>query len=188
VPGSPHHIAPHANNRQDALFVDEDRMVSEGPKADEKSHAIAKILYGLLFVVTLPLFLVLFSVRVRIQLGIAPFPIPGGILTGGGVILLLWGMWDLWRLGNGLPMNAFPPGKLVVGGIYAIVPHPIYCGFVLACLGVSLVVGSATGAFLTTPLVAAAAGCLGPCWAGRNWVGRWVPSFAWTICGRGSSG
>ncbi len=57
-------------------------------------------------------------------------------------------------------MNAFPPRKLVADGIYSLVPHPIYFGFVLQCLGVSLYAGSAGGAFLTTPLVAVGAAAL----------------------------
>jgi protein-S-isoprenylcysteine O-methyltransferase Ste14 len=121
---------------------------------------VAKILYGLLFVILLPLFLVLFSTRVKIPLDIARFPLVGAILFGLGLIIMLWGMWDIWQRGKGLPMNAFPPERLVVGGIYAWVPDPIYTGFVLTCLGVSLFYGSATGAILMTPLVALSATAL----------------------------
>lgn len=115
---------------------------------------VAKILYGLLFAVLLPLLLVLFSTRVEIPLTIARFPLAGGVLSGLGLIVMLWGMLDIWKRGKGLPMNAFPPERLVTAGIYAWVPHPIYAGFVLVCLGLSLFYGSATGVFLTTPLVA----------------------------------
>ena len=120
----------------------------------------AKILYGLLFVGVLPLFLLLFSTQVEIPLTFAQAPISGTVLAGLGLVVMLWGMWDIWRRGDGLPMNAFPPEKLVVDGIYAVVPHPIYSGFVLTCLGVSLFCGSATGVFLTTPLVALCASAL----------------------------
>jgi len=118
---------------------------------------VAKILYGLLFVGVLPLFLLLFSAQVEIPIDFARSPICGTVLAGLGLVVMLWGMWDIWRRGEGLPMNAFPPKKLVVDGIYAVVPHPIYSGFVLTCLGVSLSFGSATGVFLTTPLVAVCA-------------------------------
>ena len=121
---------------------------------------MVKFLYGLFFVVLLPASLVLFSTQAEVPLAIAPYPIVGGVLAGVGLVIVLWGMWDIWRRGHGLPMNAFPPQKLVTGGIYAWVPHPIYFGFVLGCLGVSLVYGSASGAFLTTPLVALAATAL----------------------------
>jgi len=117
---------------------------------------MAKFLYGLFFVALLPASLVVFSMQVEVPLAIAPSPIAGGVLAGVGLVIMLWGMWDIWRRGHGLPMNAFPPEKLVTGGIYAWVPHPIYSGFVVGCLGVSLFRGSASGAFLTTPLVALA--------------------------------
>ncbi len=121
---------------------------------------VAKILYGLLFVVFLPLFLVFFTLQIEIPFVIARFPLVGALLFGPGLIVMLWGMWDIWQRGKGLPMNAFPPEELVVGGIYAWVPHPIYTGFVVTCLGVSLFYGSATGALLVTPLVALAATAL----------------------------
>jgi len=114
----------------------------------------SRVLYGVLFVLALPAFLVLFSMHVAIGATILRFPLAGNAVAGLGLIVMLWGMWDIWRRGKGLPMNAFPPERLVTGGIYAWVPHPIYVGFVLACLGVSLHFGSATGVFLTTPLVA----------------------------------
>ena len=121
---------------------------------------VAKILYGLLFVVFLPLSLVLFSMRPAIPISIARLPLAGAVLSVLGLVLMLWGMRDIWKRGKGLPMNAFPPERLVADGIYAWVPHPIYTGFVLICLGVSLFSGSATGAFLTTPLVALSATAL----------------------------
>lgn len=121
---------------------------------------VAKLLYGSFFVVFLPWFLVFFSARVDVPLVIVRHPIAGVALAGVGLVIMLWGMWDIWRRGKGLPMNAFPPQKLVTRGIYAWVPHPIYSGFVLLCLGVSLLYGSAAGAVLTTPLVALAATAL----------------------------
>jgi protein-S-isoprenylcysteine O-methyltransferase Ste14 len=130
--------------------------VSGRPFGD-RSHTVAKMLYGLLFVVLLPLFLVYFSAHVEIRPSVARFPAAGTIFAGVGLLVMLWGMWDIWTRGKGLPMNAFPPEKLVTGGIYGVVPQPIYSGFVLICLGVSLAFGSATGVFLTTPLVAISA-------------------------------
>ncbi len=74
-----------------------------------------------------------------------------------GVLIVLAGMLALWRRGGGLPMNAFPPPRFVSGGIYALVPHPIYGGFVLICAGVAVFTGSASGLWLVTPI--AALGC-----------------------------
>ena len=53
-------------------------------------------------------------------------------------------------------MNAFPPPRLVSRGVYAWIPHPIYCGFIGACAGVAFLTGSPTGLWIVTPVV-----CLG---------------------------
>jgi phosphatidylglycerol:prolipoprotein diacylglycerol transferase len=105
----------------------------------------------------LPLLLVAFTSRVEIPVTIAASPIVGLILGGAGILVVAWGMWDIWSRGGGLPMNAFPPKRLVTGGIYSVIPHPIYSGAVVLCAGVSLCLGSAAGLMLTTPLVAACA-------------------------------
>ena len=73
---------------------------------------------------------------------------------------MLLGMYEIRVKGDGLPMNAFPPKNLVTQGIYAVLPHPIYLGFCLICLGFSLAFGSAAGLFLTTPLVILACSAL----------------------------
>jgi prolipoprotein diacylglyceryltransferase len=63
-------------------------------------------------------------------------------------------MRDLWVHGGGLPMNAAPPPRYVERGIYRLLPHPIYSGFCLVCAGVSIAVGSASGLWLVSPVVA----------------------------------
>ena len=73
-----------------------------------------------------------------------------------GVLVMAAGMLSLWRDGGGLPMNAFPPPRFVQNGIYGLVPHPIYGGFVIACAGVATYSGSASGQWLITPSVALA--------------------------------
>lgn len=119
-----------------------------------------RILYGALFVLVVPALLVAFTARVDLDVSIPPSPGPGAALLAAGAVVLVWGMLDIVRRGEGLPMNAYPPKRLVVGGIYAVVPHPIYTGFVAMCLGVSLYAGSAVGALVTTPLVALSAAAL----------------------------
>jgi phosphatidylglycerol:prolipoprotein diacylglycerol transferase len=121
---------------------------------------LGKLLYGFTFCVVLPV--LLFVWACALDRKFPALPSAGGWALGlplvvVGVSLMLWGTWTLWDLGGGLPMNAFPPQKLVVDGIYAWVPNPIYAGFVLLCFGVSLFCGSATGVFLTTPLTALSA-------------------------------
>jgi protein-S-isoprenylcysteine O-methyltransferase Ste14 len=83
-------------------------------------------------------------------------PLGLAIAVAGAASLLL-GMLHLWRYGGGLPMNAFPPPRYVERGIYRLLPHPIYAGFVMLCAGISIAVRSASGLWLVSPI--AALGC-----------------------------
>jgi protein-S-isoprenylcysteine O-methyltransferase Ste14 len=118
----------------------------------------ARAAYGALFALVLPAFLVLLGARVVMPVEAPRAPVAGLMLAGAGLALLAAGVWGLWRRGHGLPMNAFPPPDLVTTGAYAVVPHPIYVGFCLACAGVALAKGSAAGLYVATPV--AALGCL----------------------------
>ena len=113
-----------------------------------------RILYGLLFAAIIPAGLAIWSARLDLGLPAYQSTWRGIALGAAGLLLMAAGALALWRRGGGLPMNAFPPVRLVRDGIYGLVPHPIYCGFVLAVAGVSLYSGSATGLWLTTPLSA----------------------------------
>ena len=117
---------------------------------------LSKVLYGTLFVVVLPLALVLWAhgSQDAVHLTALHEPAWGAMLTALGVAVTLAGMYSLWRYGGGLPMNAFPPPRFVENGIYGLVPHPIYGGFVIACAGVAIYFGSASGLWLVTPAVA----------------------------------
>jgi hypothetical protein len=116
---------------------------------------LSRVFYGTLFVVVLPLALVLWAhgARDAVRLAALHSPVFGAMLTALGVSVMLAGMVSLWRYGGGLPMNAFPPPRFVENGIYGLVPHPIYGGFVMACAGVSIFFGSASGLWLVTPAV-----------------------------------
>jgi hypothetical protein len=61
-----------------------------------------------------------------------PLPLPPGgglVLTIAGLALMGISVHALWRYGEGLPMNAFPPPRFVERSVYALVAHPIYAGF-----------------------------------------------------------
>lgn len=120
---------------------------------------LPKLLYGALFTVVVPVFLLLWarSTERLVSLPILQSVFWGTALTTAAAAIILVGMAALWFQGGGLPMNAFPPPRFVSTGIYGLVPHPIYGGFVLLCAGVSLVFGSACGFWLVTPM--AALGC-----------------------------
>jgi len=113
-----------------------------------------KVLYGLLFVVVIPVLLLLWSKYTR---DIINLPVPGNCFIGyifllTGLAFILSGIRDLWYFGKGLPMNAFPPEKFVKQGIYAFTRHPIYSGAVLSCFGLSIITRSASGFWLVSPL------------------------------------
>src|SRR5690349_4177915 len=119
----------------------------------EARHFAAKVLYGALFAVALPVLLILWA---RAAADVVSLPVfknlPAGmVLAAIGAWMMIAGWVALWRDGGGLPMNAFPPPRFVSRGPYRIVSHPIYVGFVGLCLGMSIVTGSASGLWLVTP-------------------------------------
>ncbi|HEY1954222.1 MAG TPA: prolipoprotein diacylglyceryl transferase family protein [Polyangiaceae bacterium] len=126
------------------------------------SHALGKILYGLLFAAVLPALLALWARATESTVTAAACHSPrlGAALAIAGALLVLAGWLSLWRDGGGLPMNAFPPPRLVTRGPYALVAHPIYVGFGAICFGVSIATGSASGLWLVSPTVALAAAAL----------------------------
>src|SRR4051794_41186195 len=115
-----------------------------------------RFLYGALFVAVLPVGLVLWARATHdiVQVPAIHDPGIGALVAACGAVIALAGMLALWKRGGGLPMNAFPPPRFVAGGIYAVAPHPIYGGFVIACAGVAVYAGSASGLWLVTPAVA----------------------------------
>jgi prolipoprotein diacylglyceryltransferase/protein-S-isoprenylcysteine O-methyltransferase Ste14 len=114
-----------------------------------------KILYGALFIIVLPGLLVTWAVAAQAKVAMPLYGSPaiGGVFAALGLGLMLTGMFELWRLGSGLPMNAFPPSRLVSRGTFRFLPHPIYTGFVGICLGISMMAKSASGLWLVTPSV-----------------------------------
>jgi len=127
--------------------------------AISRAGSLARFLYGFFFVAMVPAILLAWAVAVSPLISLPAYrnPVAGGALVGAGLVLMLAAFQGLWRHGGGLPMNAFPPPRFVDRGVYRLVAHPIYLGFVLAVGGVSVAVGSAGGLWMVTPLVALAA-------------------------------
>ena len=115
-----------------------------------------KFLYGFTFVVILPLLLYEWT---RLTEDIVHLPIAGSFSLGVAATLIGFaamtaGIISLYRQGGGLPMNAYPPPRYVNRGIYRLMPHPIYIGFSLACIGISMACRSSSGLWLVSPIVA----------------------------------
>ena len=117
-----------------------------------------KVAYGGFFVVLTPLGLWAWSSRLTCPYAPLHSSWIGIPLLALGGLLMVLAMWRLWRDGGGLPMNAFPPPRVVTSGVYALLSQPIYVGFVLCCAGVAILSNSASGLWIVTPV--AALGCL----------------------------
>ncbi len=124
------------------------------------SQALGKVLYGTVFVLCWPAMLALLAMRLdasRMPLPPQPVPAFAGIaaMVAGGLLMVI-AMGSLWRLGKGLPMNAFPPTRFVTSSVYALFSHPIYVGFVLMVAGISVWANSPSALWIVTPLSALA--------------------------------
>lgn len=99
--------------------------------------------YTIVFWVALPLTLIAIGkgIDTAMRLGGASSAW-GWALLGAGLALLAWAALWLRIQGNGLPISALPPARLVVTGPYGIVRHPMYVGYNVALIGLALVLGS----------------------------------------------
>ena len=123
---------------------------------------VARLGYGLLFWVAVPLGLAAWARAAGRNLPLHPVhsPAAGAAAAALGLMLVVAGTWELIARGGGLPMNPFPPPRLVRSGIYSWIRSPIYIGFGLVCAGVSVGLGSASGLWLVTPVAWLAAAAL----------------------------
>jgi protein-S-isoprenylcysteine O-methyltransferase Ste14 len=71
-----------------------------------------------------------------------PWPLPLGIFSFAGLLLLLlgaaiylWCAWDFTFSGKGTPAAFDPPKELVVKGLYRYVRNPMYLGILAVLLG-----------------------------------------------------
>jgi protein-S-isoprenylcysteine O-methyltransferase Ste14 len=142
-----------------ALIADSSAEVAP---LERRASMVGKVVYGALFVVVLPplLFLWARATRDLVTISVEPQPVFGGVAMVIGFALVISGWIALKIHGGGLPMNAYPPPRFVTRGIYRALRHPIYVGFVMACAGVALVAGSASGVFIVTPAMAMACAAL----------------------------
>ncbi|MGA7161478.1 MAG: prolipoprotein diacylglyceryl transferase family protein [Bacteroidota bacterium] len=120
------------------------------------AQSAGKFLYGFIFVVVLPLLLFEWA---RLTEDVVHVPAAGCFSLGVAIALvgfavMIAGAITLSRVGGGLPMNAYPPPRYVTTGIYKLLPHPIYVGFSLSCIGVSMACRSSSGFWLVSPIVA----------------------------------
>ncbi len=120
-----------------------------------RSSFVGKLMYGIGFTVLLPIFLVVWAIRADASVTLpAVASVPGGIaLALCGALIMVTGIATIMVYGEGLPMNPYPPNRLVSRGIYHVLHHPIYVGFCLISVGASIATGSRSGLWLVSPLV-----------------------------------
>jgi len=121
-----------------------------------------RLAYGLLFGVGVPVGLVAWAKAAAHSVTLPSVrSTPGGFgIIGVGLLLLAAGAHGLIVRGGGLPMNPFPPPRLVRTGIFRWIRNPMYIGFALVCAGASIAAGSAAGLWLVTPAASLGAAAL----------------------------
>jgi protein-S-isoprenylcysteine O-methyltransferase Ste14 len=119
---------------------------------------IGKVLYGLLFIIVIPAGLILWASAAADVVRLPPVTgdWEGWLIAVSGLALMASGMFGLILWGKGLPMNAYPPPVYVARGAFRFIRNPIYVGFVVLCVGVSVLFTSASGLWLVSTMVAVA--------------------------------
>ncbi len=122
---------------------------------------VQRLSYGVLFCCVAPALLATWAAAAEKWVALPVYGTRelGVAILIAGAAMVISGMALLLFRGRGLPMNAFPPTRYVATGLYQFIPHPIYAGFTLMCLGMSMVARSGSGLWLVTPAVAF--GCAG---------------------------
>ena len=123
---------------------------------------LGPLTYGALFTLALPAALAWWAHGTAPAVTVPALHAPwaGWMLVAFGLSLLAAGAIALVVHGRGLPMNPYPPPVYVERGVYRYLAHPMYVGFAIACWGVSLAAGSASGLWLVSPMVALGATAL----------------------------
>ncbi len=114
-----------------------------------------KLLYGMLFVIALPLLLLAWSMRMDSLIVLPQVATRGAGIAVAllGALIALCAVIDLRRFGHGWPMSPFPPEERVSRGMYGVMNDPLYVGSIFICAGVSIALRSPAGIWLATPLL-----------------------------------
>jgi phosphatidylglycerol:prolipoprotein diacylglycerol transferase len=127
---------------------------------NEKHKYIATALYLFVFVFCIPLIHFTFGLVLDSKLAnpmpmIRPFwllPILGAWLGALGSFISILAIYSIVKVGNGYPVSSLPPKCLVTAGVYRISRNPIYLGYMVLFLGVSLILRSFWNCVLSWPL------------------------------------
>lgn len=120
----------------------------------ESQRRLGLVLYGITFVVILPVMLFLWANNLEhIRLPDVPnTPIVGAIIAVVGMIVFSAGVWAIIVGGSLVTVNNLSSGYERTG-VYRWISHPVYLGFFAVCAGVSIWSGSEGGLWVITPVV-----------------------------------
>jgi 1-acyl-sn-glycerol-3-phosphate acyltransferase len=173
--------------------------------AMKKGHIV--IVYILVFWLALPSVLVGVSLWLDYHRGLYRKPSPLQTFLGAAIVisaglLLVKSIVDFYRHGRTLPVSALPPQRIIRGGIYARIRHPVYLFYTLLFFGIGCATGIMALSLIVVPVFAVcAAGYaqieekillhrFGDAWKlYRTETGfffprlyRWVRCGAWLLC------
>jgi hypothetical protein len=128
------------------------RTIGMTAEPSTRSDGIGRQLYGLLFAGVIPFGLWCWARALEQSFPLAPVHwAVGGMAIGvAGFALMAAGIIEIIARGGGLPINAFPPTRLVRSGVFRWIDNPIYVGFGFLVVGWALVAGSAPGLWVVT--------------------------------------
>lgn len=118
--------------------------------------ATGRAAYAILFTLVLPAGLMAWARALdpHVTLPVYQSTWAGVALATAGFLIWVAGVVSIVMHGQRPAMNALPPARLETSGIDALVAHPTFVGWVLACAGVAFASGSAAGLWIVTPIVA----------------------------------
>jgi len=101
-------------------------------------------IYFIIFWIALPVFLFTTGIRInelfpQTAIDAKSLELAGVIFSAFGALIILTAIFQIWRSGKGLPISHLPPRRFVDSGLYKIVRHPIYVGYNLLFVGISLI-------------------------------------------------
>lgn len=139
----------------------------------------ARVAYGAIFMLLWPGLLAAWAIGLDQAAFVTwPVPLPIWLAVAGlaaGIILMASGMRALWVHGGGLPMNAFPPARLVERSAYRLFTHPIYAGHAIAIFCAAALLGSPAGFWVVAPFAALASVALVLGYEGRAITEKFGP-------------
>ncbi len=115
-----------------------------------KNRLLAMLVGALIFLLTIPFFLVIVFPQVDKSLGLGSFFFGSGNIVLGAIAILLGGILAVWTiltqitLASGTPFPMLPTQKLLVVGPFKYCRNPMTLGTIIAYAGIAVWVGSLT--------------------------------------------